>query len=67
MAISPDGQTLATGGQTSDVTLWGMLDGQSKTLTGLNGWVNAIAFSPDGKMLATGENWKELPNSYFGT
>ncbi|MVO85233.1 helix-turn-helix domain-containing protein [Streptomyces sp. p1417] len=55
--ISPDGQTLATAGRYGDestVHLWDAASGKPRaSLTGHIGRVRAVAFSPDGKTLAT--------------
>lgn len=55
LAIAPDGKTLAVGTDRSRVQLWDMARGwQSTTLTGPEGYeVRSVAFSPDGKLLAT--------------
>jgi WD40 repeat protein len=59
VAFSPSGKILATsGGQGSDLTLWDVATGQpmfqpekSKT-----GGIGAIAFSPDGRFIASGDS-----------
>lgn len=60
MALSPDGETLAVsfgsmqGATTKDVVLLSTRDGTEKLrLKGHNGVVAGLAFSPDGKLLAT--------------
>jgi WD40 repeat protein/serine/threonine protein kinase len=58
--FSPDGKTLATGGDPSNVRLWDVATGRLKTeLTGHAATVWSLAFSPDRKILASG--------SYDGT
>ena len=52
--FSPDSSTLASPGYES-VNLWTVGSGEKiATLTGHAGWVNAIAFSPDGQTLISG-------------
>jgi WD40 repeat protein/predicted Ser/Thr protein kinase len=56
MAISPDGQTLATGaGYTeTDIKLWEVLSFRPLgELSGHQGWITALRFSPDGRTLAS--------------
>ncbi len=53
IAISPDGQTIASAGANGTVKLW-TTQGQLKLeLKAHQGWVNGIAISPDGSTLAT--------------
>lgn len=52
--FSPDSSTLANTGYES-VGLWKVDSGEKiATLTGHAGWVNAVAFSPDGRSLVSG-------------
>ena len=54
VAFSPSGTVLASGGQDNNVKLWDInAQGELATLRGHNGWVTAVAFSPDGGTLAT--------------
>lgn len=54
LAISPDGNTLATGSYDRDVILWDLRTGQlTKTLTGHNGAIFDVAFDPRGELVAS--------------
>ena len=54
-ALSPDGKTLATTGRDGSIRLWDVGTGKVRaTLKGHKGSVFALAFSPDGKVLASG-------------
>jgi WD40 repeat protein len=58
LSISPDGRLLVSG-DTKDVKLWSLPDGAPvKTLSGpisdYARWVSSTAISPDGKLLAAG-------------
>jgi WD40 repeat protein len=57
LALSPDESTLALGNADHTVSLVETSSGKTRTtLTGLNNFPNALAFSPDGKILATSDN-----------
>ena len=54
LSVSPDGKTLALGGQDNQVHLLGAVDGKrTLTLKGHAGPVNGVAFTPDGRGLAS--------------
>ncbi|WP_414755247.1 WD40 repeat domain-containing protein [Anabaena sp. CCY 9910] len=55
VAISSDGNTLATGIRDNAIKLWNINDSKLiHTLTGHQGQVRTVAFSPDGTLLASG-------------
>ncbi|WP_334747473.1 WD40 repeat domain-containing protein [Nostoc sp.] len=55
VAISPVGNTLATGIRDNAIKLWNVSNGQLiHTLTGQKGEVRAVAFSPNGQQIASG-------------
>lgn len=53
VAISPDGQLIATASRDKTVKLWSSDGKLLHTLTGHENWVQAVAFSPDGQILAS--------------
>ncbi|MDQ3625292.1 MAG: pre-peptidase C-terminal domain-containing protein, partial [Verrucomicrobiota bacterium] len=54
LALSPDGQQLATGSYDQKIKLWSVAAGtESKTLRGHTGGVFGLSFRPDGKVLAS--------------
>ena len=55
LAFAPGGKTLASGGSDRTVRLWDVQTGKElRILRGNKGQAWAVAFSPDGKLLATG-------------
>ena len=53
MAIHPSGNTFATAGQDGRVLVWDVAEGRAKQAIDLGtGWVDNVAWSPDGKWLA---------------
>lgn len=61
VTFSPDGKTMASGGQDNTVRIWEIATGKElrrfTAVTGLgseNSWVASVAYSPDGKYLAAG-------------
>jgi RNA polymerase sigma factor (sigma-70 family) len=55
IAFSPDSKTLATEGDDNTVVLWDLMEGKPRrTLRGHKGRVSAVAYSRDGRWIATG-------------
>jgi WD40 repeat protein len=65
VAISPDGQTLASGSTDKTIKLWELSTGREiRTLKGHSGWwsagVHSVTISPDGQTLASGSTDKTI-------
>jgi len=53
LSIHPNGERFATGGQDGRVVIWNSKDGQAlQTIELGRGWIDNLAWSPDGKWLA---------------
>jgi cytochrome c len=53
LAVSPDGETLASASWDGTARLWSLRDGTSRTLEGHQQNVNWVAFAPDGRSVVT--------------
>ncbi|MFA1547833.1 protein kinase domain-containing protein [Actinomadura chokoriensis] len=53
VAITSDGRTIAAGGLDSTITLWDVATGRVLRTIEKTGWVSALAFSPDGRSVAS--------------
>jgi RNA polymerase sigma factor (sigma-70 family) len=60
LAFSPDGKTLATGGDDGTVRLWATATGKECHRLECKGRATALAFSRDGKVLAVGDRDRTL-------
>jgi WD40 repeat protein len=51
--FSPDGATVATGGHDGTIVLWARDTGAVRQVLSHSGWIWSLAYSPDGKLLAS--------------
>jgi len=57
VAISPDGQTLASGSWDQTIKIWNLRTGKLlRSLSGHSAYVNTVAIGPDGQILASGSD-----------
>jgi len=63
VAFSPNGQILASGGNTNLGILWDVESGAELRTLGENDSFSSVAFSPDGKILASDETLWDAENS----
>ena len=57
LTFSPDGETLATAGNDSDIKIWALSDGETlMKLQGHDEGVVSVAFHPNGRWLASGSD-----------
>jgi serine/threonine protein kinase len=57
VALSPDGQTAASGGLDNTIKIWNLTSGQLiQTLTGHTRAVNCLTFTPDGQTIVSGSD-----------